>query len=223
MAEQQANSTDSPRTASIGAETISGYLTRLASRQPTPGGGAAAALHAAQGAALVAMVARYTTGPKYAEHAALVERITGIADELATEALRLADSDEQVFQAVIDSYKLPADTEELKAAKSGAIQAALVQAAQTPAQLIKLAGSVVELATELGEVANPNVISDVAAAADAARAAATTARVNIDINLVAIKDPSVRSLLADQTDGLADKVVAAADSLAARVRERILQ
>ncbi|MCT9624868.1 cyclodeaminase/cyclohydrolase family protein [Pseudarthrobacter equi] len=223
MAEQQANSAGSPGTASIGAETISGYLARLASRQPTPGGGAAAALHAAQGAALVAMVARYTTGPKYAEHAALMERITGIADELATEALRLADSDEQVFQAVIDSYKLPADTEELKAAKSGAIQAALVQAAQTPAQLIKLAGSVVELATELGEVANPNVISDVAAAADAARAAATTARVNIDINLVAIKDPSVRSLLAEQTDGLADKVVAAADSLAARVRERILQ
>ncbi len=223
MAELQTDSAGSPVPASIGAETISGYLSRLGSRQPTPGGGAAAALHAAQGAALVAMVARYTTGPKYAEHAALVERITGIADELATEALRLADSDEQVFQAVIDSYKLPADTEELKAAKSGAIQAALVQAAQTPAQLIKLAGSVVQLATELGEVANPNVISDVAAAADAARAAATTARVNIDINLVAIKDPGVRALLADQTDGLADKVVAAADSLAARVRERILR
>ena len=45
----------------------------------------------------------------------------------------------------------------------------------------------VDLATELFEVANPNVISDVAAAADAARAAATTARVNIDINVVAIK------------------------------------
>ena len=49
----------------IGSETISDYVARLASRQPTPGGGAAAALHAAQGAALVAMVARYTSGAKY--------------------------------------------------------------------------------------------------------------------------------------------------------------
>ena len=207
----------------ISSETVSSYLTRLAAKQPTPGGGAAAALHAAQGAALVAMVARYTTGPKYGDHAALVERTTKVADELVSEALRLADADEEAFQAVIDAYRLPSDTEELKAVKTSAIQAALVQAAQTPAQLVKVAGDVVDLATGLADVANPNVISDVAAAADAARAAATTARVNIDINVVAIKDQSARSLLKEQTDGIEEKVVAAADALVARVRERILQ
>ncbi len=207
----------------ISSETINSYLARLASRQPTPGGGAAAALHAAQGAALVAMVARYTTGAKYEQHAALVERVTQAADGFIVEALGLADADERAFQAVIDSYKLPSETEELKAARAAAIQAALVQAAQTPAQLIKLAGGVVDLATELFDVANANVISDVAAAADAARAAATTARVNIDINVVAIKDKAARSALALQTDGLEDKVVLAADNLVARVRERILR
>ncbi|GGV44196.1 cyclodeaminase/cyclohydrolase family protein [Paenarthrobacter nicotinovorans] len=206
----------------ISSETINNYLSRLASRQPTPGGGAAAALHAAQGAALVAMVARYTTGAKFEQHAALVARITSAADHLVVEALRLADADEHAFQAVIDSYKLPSDTDELKSARSAAIQDALVQAAQTPAQLIRVAGEVVSLATDLLDAANPNVISDVAAAADAARAAATTARVNIDINVVAIKDSAARSRLAGQTDGLEDKVVLAADSLVKRVRERIL-
>ncbi|WP_416430002.1 cyclodeaminase/cyclohydrolase family protein [Paenarthrobacter nicotinovorans] len=206
----------------ISSETINDYLSRLASRQPTPGGGAAAALHAAQGAALVAMVARYTTGAKFEQHAALVARITSAADHLVVEALRLADADEHAFQAVIDSYKLPSDTDELKSARSAAIQDALVQAAQTPAQLIRVAGEVVSLATDLLDAANPNVISDVAAAADAARAAATTARVNIDINVVAIKDSAARSRLAGQTDGLEDKVVLAADSLVKRVRERIL-
>ncbi|WGM21113.1 cyclodeaminase/cyclohydrolase family protein [Paenarthrobacter sp. OM7] len=206
----------------ISSETINDYLSRLASRQPTPGGGAAAALHAAQGAALVAMVARYTTGPKYEQHATLVARITSAADHLIIEALRLADADEHAFQSVIDSYKLPSDTEQLKATKADAIRDALVQAAHTPAQLIKVSGEVVDLATELIDVANPNVISDVAAAADAARAAATTARVNIDINVVAIKDTAARTRLADQTDGLEDKVVLAADSLVKRVRERIL-
>ncbi|NHW46669.1 cyclodeaminase/cyclohydrolase family protein [Paenarthrobacter sp. MSM-2-10-13] len=206
----------------ISSEAINDYLSRLASRQPTPGGGAAAALHAAQGAALVAMVARYTTGAKYEEHAALVNRITSAADHLMVESLRLADADEHAFQSVIDSYKLASDSDELKAIKSAAIQEALVQAAHTPAQLINVAGEVVDLATELFDVANPNVISDVAAAADAARAAATTARVNIDINFVAIKHGQARSRLAEQTDGIEEKVVLAADALAKRVRERIL-
>ena len=79
-----------------------------------------------------------------------------------------------------------------------------------------------DLAAELINIANPNVISDIAAAADAARAAATTARVNIDINVVAIKDTHARATLAEQTDGLEEKVVLAADSLSQHVRERIL-
>lgn len=206
----------------ISSETISDYLARLASREPTPGGGAAAALHAAQGAALVAMVARYTTGTKYEQHSELVVRIISSADGLVAQALCLADADQHAFQGVIDAYKLPTGTDDLKAARTASIQDALVQAAKTPAQLILLAGAVVDLATELFEVANANVISDVAAAVDAARAAATTARVNIDINVVAIKDTETRSRLAAQTDGLEEKVVLAADSLVKRVRERIL-
>jgi formiminotetrahydrofolate cyclodeaminase len=136
--------------------------------------------------------------------------------------VRLADADQHAFQGVIDAYKLPTGTDDLKAARTASIQDALVQAAETPAQLILVAGAVVDLATELFEVANANVISDVAAAADAARAAATTARVNIDINVVAIKDAEARSRLAGQTDGLEEKVILAADSLVKRVRERIL-
>jgi len=206
----------------ISSETINDYLARLASREPTPGGGAAAALHAAQGAALVAMVARYTTGTKYEQHAELIARIISSADGLVAQALRLADADQHAFQGVIDAYKLPTGTDDLKAARTASIQDALVQAAKTPAQLILLAGAVVDLATELFEVANANVISDVAAAVDAARAAATTARVNIDINVVAIKDTETRSRLAAQTDGLEEKVILAADALVKRVRERIL-
>lgn len=206
----------------ISEETVSSYLARLASREPTPGGGAAAALHAAQGAALVAMVARYTTGTKYEQHAELVTRIVDTADELVVQALRLADADQHAFQGVIDAYKLPTGTDELKAARTSSIQDALILAAKTPAQLIVLAGAVVDLATDLFEVANVNVISDVAAAVDAARAAATTARVNIDINVVAIKDTAARSQLAEQTNGLEDKVILAADGLVKRVRERIL-
>jgi formiminotetrahydrofolate cyclodeaminase len=207
----------------IGSETINDYLGRLASRQPTPGGGAAAALHAAQGAALVAMVARFSSGGKYEQHAETTSRIIAAADDLIGETLGLADADEAAFAAVITSYKLPAASDPERAARAAAIDDALGQAAQPPARLIRLSGAVVELATELLDIANPNVISDIAAAADAARAAATTARVNIDINVVAIKDAQARAVLAGQTDGLEEKVVLAADSLSRQVRERILR
>jgi formiminotetrahydrofolate cyclodeaminase len=207
----------------IGSETLNDYLGRLASRQPTPGGGAAAALHAAQGAALVAMVARFSTGGKYEQHAEATSRIIGAADGLIGETLGLADADEAAFQAVIASYKLSAANDTERAARAAAINDALAQAAQPPARLIQLSGAIVDLAAELLDIANPNVISDIAAAADAARAAATTARVNIDINVTAIKDAQARAALAEQTDGLEEKVVLAADSLARQVRERILR
>jgi formiminotetrahydrofolate cyclodeaminase len=206
----------------ISSEAINDYLSRLASRQPTPGGGAAAALHAAQGAALVAMVARYTTGGKYEQHAPAVSRIISTAEDLIGEALRLADADEHAFQDVIDAYKLPATTDGERAGRAASIQDSLIQAAQPPVQLISLSGVIVDLATELLDIANTNVISDVAAAAEAARAAATTARVNIDINVAAIKDSDARASLASRTDGLEEKVVLAAESLTRRVRERIL-
>jgi formiminotetrahydrofolate cyclodeaminase len=50
-------------------KTVETFLAELAARAPTPGGGATAAVHAAQAAALVAMVGRYSDTAKYAAHA----------------------------------------------------------------------------------------------------------------------------------------------------------
>src|SRR4051812_10393751 len=205
----------------ISSETIEGYLGRLAARQPTPGGGAAGALHAAQGAALIAMVARYTTGPRYADHAPVVERIIAEADAAIPAALRLADDDEKAFAAVIDAYGLPKDSGDDKAVRAAAIQAALVQAAGPPRALINLAAQIINLGHELARFGNANVISDVAAAADAARAAAATARITLEINIKAIKDTGKQDeLKADVLD--AERAIASADDLAGRVRKRVL-
>ena len=86
-------------------EKISDFLARLADRVPAPGGGTAAALHAAQAAALLGMVARYSTGGKYAEHQLTIERIITETDELRSTALQLAEGDAAAFTAVTDAYK----------------------------------------------------------------------------------------------------------------------
>ncbi|WP_078491311.1 cyclodeaminase/cyclohydrolase family protein [Streptomyces sp. SPB074] len=196
------------------------YLGRLAAREPAPGGGAAAAVHAAQGAALVAMVARYSTGPKYATHAERIAEITTETDDLRERALTLADEDAAAFTAVTDAYRLPKGTPEEKSARSGAIAAALLGAAPPPAALLSLAERIVSLAEELLPLGNPNVVTDVAAAAEAARAAASTARVNVEINLGGIKDTDARERLTT-TLGRTDPLLARAEAVTAEVRRRL--
>ncbi|MHA6616026.1 cyclodeaminase/cyclohydrolase family protein [Pseudonocardia sp. DLS-67] len=197
--------------------SIQAFLKALADRVPAPGGGASAALHAAQAAALVAMVARYSDGPKYAAHAAAIRRIRDAADELRGNALDLAEDDAAAFTAVTEAYRLPKATDAEAVERSAAIAGAVLGAARPPAFVVGVAGRVLELAEELLPVGNRNVISDVAAAAEAARAAATTARVNIEINLGGITDTAARTDLlavAGSVEGLCDR----ADKVTAAVR-----
>ena len=201
-------------------QTIGEFLDELAGRVPAPGGGAAAALLAAQGAALLGMVARYTTGEKYAEHQVTVSRIIAEVDELRNIALRLADADADAFLAVTDAYRLPRSTGEEQAARAAAVAASLANAAWPPAQVISLAGMVVDLAEALVVIGNHNVISDVAAAAECARAAASTARINVEINLAAISDERASLEMIAET-GKADGIIDRADQITATVREQI--
>ena len=199
-------------------ETVEAFLGQLAARAPAPGGGATAALHAAQAAALVAMVARYSNGARY--DADLMARILTEADGVRDEALALAEADAKAFGAVSAAYQLPKETDEQLQARSAAIAAALVGAARPPADVIRAARRLVELAEELRPAGNRNVITDVAAAAEAARAAAVTARVNIEVNLRGIKDNAIRTELT-ATAAITDEIIARADRVVAAVRDEI--
>ena len=187
-------------------ETIASFLTRLAARTAAPGGGATGALHAAQAAALLAMVARFSDGPR--NDADEVGRVRAAADGLADEALELAEADSAAFEKVVAAYDLPKGTDEEKAARSAAIAEALGGAARPPADLMAAAMRLVGLAEDLLPAANRNLITDLAAAAAAISAAAITAQVNIEANLAGIKDETLADELAAVAalaDGVADR------------------
>ncbi|UGT44409.1 cyclodeaminase/cyclohydrolase family protein [Nocardia yamanashiensis] len=199
----------------FGDATLQGYLDELAAKVPAPGGGAVAALHAAQGAALVAMVARYTTRAKDADNREVVDRIIAAADIARERALALADADATAFTAVGNAYKLPKDTEEQQAARTEAITAALLGAARVPAAVVAEADEIVSLATELLPIGNPNVVTDIGAAADCARAAAASSQLNIAINVASLgtgSEPEFAPVLTQ-----IDEVIARADALHADV------
>ncbi len=195
----------------FGESPIGGYLGELAAKVPAPGGGAVAALHAAQGAALVAMVARYTTRAKDAEHRPVVDRIIEAADSARERALALADADAAAFTAVGAAYKLPKDTEQESAQRGAAIEAALLEAARVPAAVVDEADGILVLATELLPIGNPNVVTDIGAAGAAARAAAVTSQLNIEINLGSL--PAERTAAFTEVLGRISEITARADSL----------
>ncbi|HKO24421.1 MAG TPA: cyclodeaminase/cyclohydrolase family protein [Chloroflexota bacterium] len=107
-------------------ETIAHFLDELASGAPTPGGGAAAALEAALGAALVSMVCNLTIGrEKYRAYEQTMMEARARAEELRTHALDLVAEDSASYSAVGAAYALPRGSDEEKAARQARIQEAL--------------------------------------------------------------------------------------------------
>jgi methenyltetrahydrofolate cyclohydrolase len=197
------------------------WLEELASPAPAPGGGAAAAMLAAVGAGLVSMVCNLTIGkPRYAEHEALMQATLDRATELRAEAVSLGAEDAVAFTAVTNAYQLPKDTDEAKAARTEAIQVALAGAAGVPLRTAVVAAEIIKLAHSIMPGANVNVISDVAVAAAAAKAALDSAAVNVEINLAALRDQASRDALRAELD---QQLVAGrmADSVVAAVRARV--
>jgi len=172
------------------------YGEALASGQPTPGGGSAAALVGALGAALNSMVANFTVGrEKFAAVEDEVKRALAESEELRAQLERLTVADTQAYGRVAEAQKMPRGTEEEKAARKDAMQEALKAAAEVPLSVVRAGHRTLVLASELVEKGNPNLITDVGVAAKFALAAMECAALNVEINLAYIKDDIYNSSL----------------------------
>jgi len=169
------------------------YLARLASADPTPGGGSAAALVGAMGAALVAMVNRITAAsPKLAPAHIEAERLARLADDLRERLGAARERDERAYAAVVASMALPRGGEAEKAARTAALQAALVEAAEAPLHVATLALEVLELAEKTALLGNTNLVSDVGCAAAFGTAALRASADNVRVNHLFLKDAATR-------------------------------
>ncbi len=165
------------------------YIDALASGRPTPGGGSAAALVGALGAALNGMVANFTVGrEKFAAVEEEVRELLTRGEGLRAELQRLTQADTEAYAVVSNAYKMPRETDEQKAARDQAIQEALKQAAQVPLAAARACHEVLRIAAALVDRGNPNLISDVGVAAKFALSGLECAVLNVEINLVSIKD-----------------------------------
>jgi methenyltetrahydrofolate cyclohydrolase len=185
-----------------GDEPLATWLDALASAAPTPGGGAAGALNASLAAALVEMVCNLTIGkPAFASREQHVTAIGEAARKLRLTALAQVDDDAAAFTELMATYRLPRDSDEQRARRGAAIQAATLRASAVPLEVAATAAEVVRLAVQLPGRSNPNVLSDVGVAAACAAAALESAAINVEINLAALKDEAARATQADRLAG----------------------
>nr|MBC7245738.1 cyclodeaminase/cyclohydrolase family protein [Chloroflexota bacterium] len=173
----------------LSEKSVRVFLDELASSAPAPGGGSAAALAAAIGAALVSMVANLTVGKKdYAHVQDDIHRILKRSEELRHKCLELLESDVAAYTEVSRAYKMPRDTEEEKTTRNAAIQKALKAATAVPMELAEVCVEILSLCPESAEKGNVRAVSDVGVGALMAEAALRAAALNVLINLGSIKD-----------------------------------
>lgn len=175
----------------LAAASLADYLLALASGESAPGGGAAAALTAAQAASLVAMVCRFTVGRKrYARFEQEIEAALAESDGLREACLQSVDADAEAYAAVAAAMKLPKDDADPGAAaeRKRRLQGALEAAAEVPALVAERAARIAGLATSLMGRSTASVASDLDVALVLAGAALDAAAVNVEVNLRYIDD-----------------------------------
>jgi len=199
-------------------ETLAEWIDALASAAPAPGGGAAAALQVCAGAALVEMVCNLTIGrDKYAGVEPLMIETRAAVRALRAQADTLRVDDSAAFGEVSRAYALPRTTLDERATRSSQIQLALRRATEVPLQCCATGVAVLERAEAIAAVANRNVISDIGAAAIAAKAGADASALNVRINLAAIKDNDFCSTTATTLDDLLGRAARSATATLAAV------
>ncbi len=202
--------------------SIDDFLARLASKDPTPGGGSAAAIMGAMGAALISMVCNVSLGKKGYEAAepelrevcaqseALRKRLTGMVAE-----------DVSAFGELMAAYKLPRETDEEKQRRSQAIQAGLRRATEVPLACARDCAEVIHLSRRAAEQGYLGVISDAGVGASAAYAAARSAALNVYINVPTLKDRAFAERALAELDGIMTSCTAESEAVYALVREKL--
>jgi len=199
--------------------SIAQFLDRLASSDPTPGGGSASAIAGAAAAGLLAMVSRLSLG-KGGDDAAL-QRALAAAEEARRALLDLAARDAEAFDAVMRAMRLPKGTDEEKRRRQSVLQETLKHAADVPLEVASLAVTLLEISGGLARTGTPNAISDVGVAVLLAHAAGQGALLNVRINLAAIKDPAYKADGAARVRTLGQRAEVLRDEALAAVEQRL--
>ena len=197
---------------------VTEFIDLLASDAPAPGGGSAAALEGAIGAALTAMVCGLTKGKKkFAEFNDLAVEAEVKALALKDRFVDIMDRDTEAFNVVSAAFGMPKETDEEKAARSAAIQKGLEGCTATPFEMMEIAVETLELTDSILGKSNDSAASDLGVSALSLRAAIQGAWLNVLINIGSLKNKELAEDYRVKGEALLAKALPLADKIYAEV------
>lgn len=193
---------------------VAAFTDLLASAAPAPGGGSAAALEGALGAALTAMVCSLTVSKKaYADYQELAEESLKRAQNLKARFLDGMERDNRAFNEFSAALSMPKTTDEEKAARSAAVQAGLRTCTETPLDMMELAVEALELTAPLLGRSNATAVSDLGVAALSLRASVQSAWLNVLINIGSMKDQELAAAYRQKGEKLLERALPLANEI----------
>ena len=187
-----------------------GFLERLASKAPAPGGGGAAALVGAAGVALGNMVGSLTVGKKkYAAVEADLRALNARAEALRRRLEALVQADAEAFLPLAAAYGLPKETPEQQAHKAAVLEQALDGACAVPLEIMEACCEGIALAQEYAAKGSALAVC----AALFCKAALQASGLNVSINTKLMADRAHAEALNAKADALLAQYVPLADTL----------
>ncbi len=170
-------------TRSADATHLAPWLSAVAAKTATPGGGNVAAVMGAQATALISMVCQFTHD--HQKNTALLHNL----DQIRKDFLNLAEADSVAFKQLMLSYRM----DKADPLREANLQDAITKAALVPLQTYELAAKAGDLLITIEPLSNPNLRSDTAMAGAILNATLTSAEINVLVNLKSINDKAVKN------------------------------
>ena len=206
----------------VAQSTVEKFLDDLASGSATPGGGSAAAIMGAMGAALVSMVCNVTIGKKgYEGVEAEMKAVLRESEKVRRRLTDMVAEDIAAFDSILAAYKLPKATDDDKARRTDAIQAGLRRATETPLQCARVCAEVIALSRRASVHGYLNVISDGGVGVLAGFTGLRSAALNVYINAPALKDRAFAEQATAELEELVESCAAESEAVYKIVRKKL--
>ncbi len=208
----------------LASKNLKEFANETASESVAPGGGSIAAYVGSLGASLATMVANLSSHKRgWDDRWDFFSDWAVKGQKLKEELLSLVDEDTNAFNDIISAIRLPKSTEEEKAERAKAIDAATKNAIEVPFRTMQLADEVFDVAEAMIKDGNPTSVTDAGVGALCARAASIAAYMNVVVNCKDLDDEAYVSNLMKKADALKEKANEREAALTKAVSERLAQ
>ncbi|WP_238860663.1 cyclodeaminase/cyclohydrolase family protein [Clostridium sp. YIM B02569] len=191
-------------------ETIKQFLGELESDLPAPGGGSVAGLIAALSGALNSMVYSLTVDKKaymslQEDEKESIIKFQKESKEFTVRSLELMEEDRENFLKLMDSYKLPKDTEDEKEKRKLAIKENTIKSMEAPLILARESLEFYKNLNVMAKYGNKMLLSDLAISAILLHCAIESSIINVKVNLNGLRNEEFFEKLDSELDSIIEK------------------